>query len=952
MQRLLEPIPGDLKQLSARYQSRIKVSLDAAPDPDEALHFFNRFQREAPEAFEHVLGNPNALTYALTIFSYSRFLSEAVIRHPDWLLELTRGGEMHRVLSPEEYEERLNTFLGEGVPAPIELARFRRQQVLRLVLRDVLSLGSLSDVTEELSNLADSILDVCYQRIHDDLALVHGIPQIGDSEARFSVISLGKLGGKELNYSSDIDLMFIYSGNGETAGEKRITNKEFFKKVANRYTELLSTYSAEGMCYRVDLRLRPDGRYGEVCQSFDGAKTYYDGRARDWELQMLIKARVSAGDRDLGRELLEFVEPFTYSTTLDFKAIESVSETRERISEKLRRSHQAGLNIKLTRGGIRDIEFLVQCLQRLHGGREPWVRHGGTQFALFRLRDKDLLSDSEYARLTSAYQFLRNLEHRLQFYEDRQTHTLPEDIERLDILARKMPAGVTGGISSAGSLERELNEHLEGVQELYERVIHSRRPLYYTLSESSSDELETAMEPERPELADFPSPNLARFLEQKAPAFAALVNAASANASPLPGNRERLEHFLEKIVDDGQCLGMLEDYPEVALCTLDLFGSSQFFADQLIRHPELLDEVAQACGERQGRVGFQPPRDFATLRRFFREQMVRIQSDSVFHRVPVFKTLKRTSDLADSVILAAYGIALGEAMQAAPPADPAYVPSNQMMVVALGRLGMREFDLASDADLVFVLPDRDGPESLFWTGVAERMIHVVSAYTGDGVLFTVDTRLRPDGRAGALVQTESFYKNYFAKHAEAWESITYMKSRAVAGNAERATAFLNELQEVDWRRYGQDGRSRSELKQMRARLEKEQGSRNPLKAGAGGYYDIDFALLYLRLKGAGLFFKVLNTPERIDIVEKMGHLEREDANFLREAATFYRALDHAMRVATGHAEGRLPTAKAQLTVLADLVGRWTPGQSHERSLDAKLKQIRQRTRQFFDRVFA
>ena len=206
------------------------------------------------------------------------------------------------------------------------------------------------------------------------------------------MIALGKLGGKELNYSSDIDLMFVYSGNGETDGPARITNKEFFKKAANQYTDLLSTYTNEGMCYRVDLRLRPDGRYGEVCISQDGARNYYQTRARDWELQMLIKARVAAGDREPGRDLLEFVEPLIYSSSLDFRAVEAVSETRERISEKLaaRRSPHTGLDIKLARGGIRDIEFLVQCLQRLHGGREPWVRHGGTLFALFRLRDKGL----------------------------------------------------------------------------------------------------------------------------------------------------------------------------------------------------------------------------------------------------------------------------------------------------------------------------------------------------------------------------------------------------------------------------------------------------------------------------------------------------------------------------------------------------------------------------------
>jgi len=215
----------------------------------------------------------------------------------------------------------------------------------------------------------------------------------------------------------------------------------------------------------------------------------------------------------------------------------------------------------------------------------------------------------------------------------------------------------------------------------------------------------------------------------------------------------------------------------------------------------------------------------------------------------------------------------------------------------------------------------------------------------------VDTRLRPNGREGDLVQSEGASKTYFASHAEAWEGITSMKSRAVAGNVERATEFLHELQDVDWRRYGQSMRSRKELAEMRARLEREQGPRNPLKAGPGGYYDIDFALMYLRLKGAGIFYKVLNTPERIDVIEKMGHLDREDADFLREAATFYRALDHGQRVSTGHAEGSLPTSQAQFEVLTGLVKRWTPEHLHQERLDVTLREIRQRTREFFNRLF-
>ncbi|HZL57742.1 MAG TPA: glutamine-synthetase adenylyltransferase, partial [Bryobacteraceae bacterium] len=322
-----------------------------------------------------------------------------------------------------------------------------------------------------------------------------------------------------------------------------------------------------------------------------------------------------------------------------------------------------------------------------------------------------------------------------------------------------------------------------------------------------------------------------------------------------------------------------------------------------------------------------------------------------YHCVSVFRTLKRTSDLAESIIAAAYRIALADALESAPPLQHGYAPVSQMTVIALGRLGMREFDLASDADLNFVIPDEDASETLFWTGVAERLINVIGAYTGDGVVFTIDARLRPNGREGALVQTEGAYKDYFAQHAHAWEGISWMKARAIAGDKERGTRFLNEVQDIDWRRYGQNGRSRIELARMRTRLENEQGGRNPLKAGPGGYYDIDFALMYLRLRGAGLFYKVLNTPARIEVVEKTGHLDREDAAFLMNAATLYRAIDHGMRVSAGHAEGRLPTNSAEVSILSDLVRRWTPAGLIDGTLENVTGRIRRDTRAFFQRIF-
>ncbi|MCZ2151724.1 MAG: glutamine-synthetase adenylyltransferase [Bryobacterales bacterium] len=946
-------------------QSRIYFLLSGAADPDMALHCLSRLHKEKEEEFRRLTANPSFLLPLITVFSNSRFLSEEILQQPSWLEQAVLGGDLHQLLTTEEMELRLEDFLlqhGAGVPSALQLAQFRRQQILRIVLRDVSGLCTLAEVTEELSNLADAILNVTYRHIRDELTKRHGAPRYVDEAGavrlcEFSVLALGKLGGQELNYSSDIDLMFVYSANGETDGERSISNKEFFKKVATQYTALLSTYTARGMCYRVDLRLRPDGKLGEVCISLAGAKQYYRQRARDWELQMLIKARVAAGEKAPGRELLDFVEPLIYSSTLDFSAVEEVSATRERIQEKLKQRRGTGkeIDVKLARGGIRDIEFLVQCLQRLHGGREPWVRHGGTLLALFRLRDKNLLSDSEYSRLCSAYEFLRHLEHRLQFEEDRQTHVLPQDRDALEILARRMPASELGSQASASQMMSRLREYLDDVSEIYDRVIHAQQPMYYTgmvaapSAEAAGDEPKPAAQAEQPRLEQLDS-NLVRFLDQRAPNFAAAVSRAN-----LKRGGKSFERYLEWVVPNAEWLEWLDSDGVLTGYLLDLFEHSVYFSEQLMRFPEMLQELRKA----RLRPGVDTSigeaaelEDANDLRRFFRREMFRIQSESICLGTPVFQCLMRTSNLADAAIRAAYRIAVKEVAQSHAPLSAGYAPGEQMMVIALGRLGMREFDLGSDADLVFVIPDEDGPEHQFWTRVAAKMIDRISAYTREGFMFAIDTRLRPNGREGELVQLEGAYKDYFAQRAEAWEGIAFLKSRSVTGNVERCTQFLNELQDLDWRRYGQSGRSQKQLRLMRQRLEKEQGPENPLKAGRGGYYDIDFALMYLRLKGAGIFFKVLNTPERIDVIEKMGHLERADAAFLRDAATFYRALDHGLRVLTGQAEGTLPRSNSQKEMLAELVGRWTPDHLHDQALEMELAQIQDRTREFFDRTFA
>ncbi|MFN0169777.1 MAG: glutamine-synthetase adenylyltransferase [Bryobacteraceae bacterium] len=931
-------------------KKQLELLLAGSPDPIQALSLTSQFIHRHPEEFRRISDSVQWLRCLVTTFGYSRFLSEALLRDPSWFLPAVE--RLAHALPEDELRERLLRELAadgdaESAPDPVIFARFRRHQILRILLRDVLRIATLSDVTSELSTLSDVIVDVALDALSREFERRHGTPHFtgpGNTlqPAHFAVLALGKLGGEELNYSSDIDLMFLYSGNGETDGPEPISTKEFFKKVANRLTELLSTYTSEGLCYRVDLRLRPEGTLGEVCISLEGAKAYYATRARDWELQMLIKARVSAGDRDLGRALLDDVEPRIYSSTLDFSAVEAVSATRQRIGEKLaarQARSPAQVDVKLSPGGIRDIEFLVQCLQRMHGGRERWVRHGGTLLALFRLRDKGFLSPNEYSRLASAYEFYRNLEHRLQFVDDRQTHTLPADRESLEVLARKMPHS-PGETPGAESLEKRLRDYQADVRELYERVIYLQKPMYY--QPVLVEPIETPGDEFGDESRLPASSNVTRFLDHRAPRLAAFLG-----QSRLLRGRNRFDHLLEGILHRPEWLARLDEDLDLSSAAVEIFEYSPFFADQCLRDPELLGEITRfgAAFPRDN------PEDPVELRRFFRREMIRIQSESLCRSVPIFATLGKTSDLADRVIASAYQIAMWNRLGATPPASTAYIPHDQMQVIALGRLGVREFDVGSDADLVFVIPDEDASEHRFWTAVAESLIDIISAYTGEGVIFSVDTRLRPYGREGSLVQTVSKYKEYFSNHAEAWEGIAYMKARGVAGNIEHATRFLNEIQEADWRRWGQGGRSRQSLVEMRSRLEREQGQRNPLKAGRGGYYDIDFVLMFLRLKGAGIFFKVLNTPERIDVIEKMGHLDREDAEFLGDAATFYRALDHAMRVASGHTEGRLPVSQGQLEVLVELVRRWTPERLHGLPLNEQLYQIQTRTSEFFHRVF-
>ena len=944
----------------------IPALLTTVPDRHTALQRLDRYFSRVPWTLDPADYSGNILHAALTVFGNSGFLSDVLLRYPELLRWAMLPENLYGVTPVGELRSELGAIRAgaDDREAAQLLARFKRMHMLRIGLRDFLGLAPLADIALELSNLADAVLQGGHDHVRQQLERRFGRPlceaDTGPIICYFVVLAVGKLGGAELNYSSDIDLMYLHTGDGFTTGPVKTTNYDFSKQVATRLTKVLSMMTAEGFSYRVDLRLRPEGNAGELVVPMAYAANYYFNRARDWELQMLIKARPVAGDLRLGQHFLDMVTPRIYQTTTDFSQIENLAESRDRIRQQRAKDRRTTINVKLDTGGIRDIEFLVQCLQRLYGGGDPFLRSGGTLFALTKLHEKGYISTPDHGRLSVAYLHLRTVEHRLQLQANQQTHTLPSQSGALRHLALQMYGSESG--EQTARLIDEIQEHFNAVSAVYDRVIQSRHPQAVAGASAiqiASSAADSALEEVRHggrDTADAVSRTPLALPDQ----LSSRLGGWSAKINLRRGERA-FEHFLNSAVAQPDVIDCLQRHPRVIDCLTDLMAHSPHFAAYVARLPEDVVELVGAAevgtAEKYQSRTVHPyieellnttasaDEAAAGIRRFYRRQMLSIEARSVFRREPIFSTLLRSSDLAEWVIRAAYAIAIrdtagddhsGEGMQ----------------IVALGRLGMREFDLGSDADIVFIVPDGESSRLAHWARIANRIIDIVGRYTSDGKMFSMDPRLRPMGRDGELVQTEGHYLSYFAQKAEAWEALTYMKAKTIAGDVVEGKRFLTDLQRVAWHRFGLSDELSPLLVKMRMRLQKNQGEKQPIKSGAGGYYDIDFILMYLRLRDAGTFFESLNTLERISIIHSTGLLDDADRDALLRAATFFRALDHAIRVATGSSSSAPSVEQWERDVFSALLGRWSPIRPDGRPLTELLDEVRESTRAIFDRIFA
>ena len=463
-------------------------------------------------------------------------------------------------------------------------------------------------------------------------------------------------------------------------------------------------------------------------------------------------------------------------------------------------------------------------------------------------------------------------------------------------------------------------------------------------------------------------PELLRYIEGNCPAlYRTLVE------MPVTRGRKLVQRFVTSAYASAQDFALLSQSPGVLARAADLFEYSPFLGELLIRHPDEIAELAElpAGGEalaveQQARIPAEAAytveddpvlmhiassdaplnEKMATMRRHYRRRLLRVHAHSLLGPVPVFSTLEATSVLAEQVLRAAYVAAVKETARTLPR------PAGDLTVIALGRLGIREFDIASDADLAFLYSGGDPEAKFFWSRVAERIIEIMSAYTGEGAIFAVDTRLRPRGREGELVDGEAAFAQYFASEAQPWEAITYMKSRVVAGEVAEGTVVLTRIQNTIGERFGRGVEAARKLAEMRKRLEGLADPNHLIKSAPGGYYDIDFILTYLRLQAAQVFFPSLTTLERLRVVEWMGQLRPDQARVLREGAVFLRAVSHALRVSTGRSDAELPPPGPRAEPFTRLVERWFPENLRGRPIEESLESVMAAVRGVFQQVFA
>ena len=927
-----------------------------AHPPKSAIEpLWQAFYEAATEDDIHFITDSDHIEAICQIFFLSDFIAKNCIRTPRVLIELLKSGDLYRPYEYGTYRQIIRQRLNE---TPNEsdwgqaLCELRRREMIRIAWRDLLHLADIHEVLGDLSAFAEAILDETLKRIQTQFCDRYGTPTDRKGVPQsLVVIGMGKLGARELNFSSDIDLIFSYPEPGETiGGSSSISNEEFFIRLSRLYIKTLSTKGIAGPLYRVDMNLRPYGENGPLVMNFDSMEDYYQTQGRDWERYAWIKARVVAGDKDAGERLLTLLHPFVYRRYIDYNMLDGIRQMKLKLEREVKRK---GLNedIKLGPGGIREIEFFGQIFQLLRGGVVPKLQTRGIIETLRQLTDESYISVTTAERFISAYEFFRETENRLQAYSDQQVHALPSGDQDQFRLAFSM------GFPDWTSFYEQLDSHRHFVHDQFHQLLSTEESNEEGGKEASSDtiirELEAFwMEPVSSDETDATLSEAGYDDAAEASRLIRILQDDTATKTLGADGRKRLDALmpvlLEKIGQSNAPLAVLDqllnllktiqrrttylsllvENPEVMDRLIEFALASPWLITYLTRHPVLLDEMLDP------RTLFKPPNQtelkndikrrfegidpddleyqMDVLRVFKQVNTLRVAAADISGAVPLMRVSDHLSDIAGEVVNKAIDLAWAHLTQK--HGKPVCRLDGQELkrgfaVIAYGKMGGFELGYNSDLDLVFLHAGTaaqtfDGKQPIdsnqFFARLAQRALHILTAHTPAGTLYETDTRLRPSGSGGLLVSHIDSFDRYQKAEAWTWEHQAIVRARAIWGDR----TIRNRFEKIR-RQIISIPRNKikllEEVRDMRLRLRREHGSKVSdqfhLKHDAGGMVDIEFFVQYVVLLMSHQNASLMKWTDNVRLIQSLAEAQLigdQPAHLLRTAYLTYRSRAHRL----------------------------------------------------------
>lgn len=877
------------------------------------------------------------------------FLVPFLVRNPDWVLQLAEE-DLSLQRTSADYHRRLGEWLGPGSLSDrfLALRRFKYFELARITVRDLspelVAPQDVAAILAELSHLADALLAEAHALAAARVAAACGPPVWKDARGSqhrlsFTVLGMGKLGAQELNYSSDVDLVYVYGPVPERVaaelcgGPGGLAPSEYFTRLAREFGRVVSEPSEDGFLYRVDLDLRPEGTRGELVVSAEALARYYELWAATWEKAAFMKARPVAGDLPFGWRTVRSIDPMIYRTAMDFGAVVAIREMKDRI-EQARGRPAEGFNVKVGAGGIRDVEFVAQALQLLHGGRIRELRARSAQEVVTALAQVGVLPRREADDLLAAYRFLRRAENRIQMHAERQLHRLPTDPAQKERLARSM--GFLGD-DPVAAFEDALNGHRRRVREIFSSLF----------DRGGVDRVLDLIEQNAPHL--LAGPGARALTEPLAENFARALEASTDPERAL----NNLGRFVRGVGSRRFYYELLVDRPELVPRLTALFAASEYFSAYFARHPKLIEPIfadpnvllltrAQLAEDLAGirrELGAEGGRDdvemaLDALRLFHHRALINVGLLDIGERVSVEEAERSLTEIAEVCVEGALDIARGEMGRRA-AAVPDAVGEGEFLVVGMGKLASRELSYGSDLDVIFLYDVEHTDEEALLQGqeyfvrLAQKLIWALRARTTEGFCYDIDARLRPSGNQGMLVTSLASFDRYHEGSAQVWERQALLRARPVAGGGRLGRAFEERRLRILARPLPED--FRAEIHRIRLRVEselaRESAGHHDFKTGRGGMNDVESVVQCLLLAHGPAhpeLFEVQPIEVQIDRIEARGLLGAAAAATLRDGWRFLQRMSSRLRIVENRSISDLDEERGDLESLARRLGYTSP----------------------------